>query len=349
MNKYQTVTVLVAAINLMLMMLFPPYDYLSAHNNVPNFDGFLPVFGEHPNREINNNFLSIEIFIVLANAAIASLLLTDRARLRRRLDRQHLVLLGVALNLLLAGTPQDHGYLRSRWSSELLAVVLHRQSGVQVHATTVRRWLKRLHYGWRRARPTLYIRDPRKLQRMQAIAAALADPTPGTEVFYEDEVDIHLNPKIGHGWMPRGQQTAVPTPGKNRKTYLAGTLHAHTGRVITVEGERKDSLLFIHLLYQLKRTYRAARRIILILDNYKVHDSAITRRWLAQNPKFQLLFQPAYHPWVNRIERLWKQLHDTVTRNHRHPTLPALMTAVRQFLHVCQPFPGQQPSLATAK
>ena len=87
MNKYQTVTVLVAAINLMLMMLFPPYDYLSAHNNVPNFDGFLPVFGEHPNREINNNFLSIEIFIVLANAAIASLLLTDRARLRRRLDR----------------------------------------------------------------------------------------------------------------------------------------------------------------------------------------------------------------------------------------------------------------------
>lgn len=102
MNKYQTVTVLVAAINLMLMMLFPPYDYLSAHNNVPNFDGFLLVFGEHPNREINNNFLSIEIFIVLANAAIAALLLTDRARLRRRLDRQHLVLLGVALNLLLA-------------------------------------------------------------------------------------------------------------------------------------------------------------------------------------------------------------------------------------------------------
>ena len=102
MNKYQTITVLIAAVNLMLMMLFPPYDYISAHNQVPNFDGFLLVFGEHPNREVNNSFLSIEIFIVLANAAIACLLLTDRARLRRRLDRQHLVLLGVAANLLLA-------------------------------------------------------------------------------------------------------------------------------------------------------------------------------------------------------------------------------------------------------
>ena len=254
-----------------------------------------------------------------------------------------------ALAQLLDSTPHDHGYLRSRWSSELLALVLHKQIGLEVHATTVRRWLKRLRYGWRRARPTLFIRDPRKLQRLQAIAAALADTTPGTEVFYMDEADINLNPRIGHGWMLRGQQTAVPTPGKNRKTYLAGALHAHTGRVVIVEGERKNSLLFIHLLYHLKRTYRAARRIILILDNYKVHSSALTQRWLARNPKFQLRFQPAYHPWVNRIERLWKQLHDTVTRNHRQPTLPDLMQAVRRFLFACQPFPGQQPALTTAK
>jgi hypothetical protein len=103
MNRYQAVTLIVAAINLLLMLLFPPYDYFSyAHNNVPNFDGFLFVFGDHANRRINDNFLAIEIITVLINAAIAWLLLSERARLRRRLDRQKLVLLGVALNLLLA-------------------------------------------------------------------------------------------------------------------------------------------------------------------------------------------------------------------------------------------------------
>src|SRR5450759_524143 len=103
MNKYQAVTALVAALNLLLMLLFPPYDYLSyTHNNVPNFDGFLFAFGDHPNRVVNNDFLSIEIFTVLINATIAWVLSRDRARLRRRLDRQNLVLLGVALNLLLA-------------------------------------------------------------------------------------------------------------------------------------------------------------------------------------------------------------------------------------------------------
>ena len=103
MNKYQAVTLIVAALNLVLMLLFPPYDYVSyTHNNVPNFDGFLPVFGDHFNRAVNKDFLTIEILTVLINTAIAWLLLRERARLRRRLDRQKLVLLGVALNLLLA-------------------------------------------------------------------------------------------------------------------------------------------------------------------------------------------------------------------------------------------------------
>ena len=84
--------------------------------------------------------------------------------------------------------------------------------------------------------------------------------------------------------------------------------------------------LFLALLAELRRTYRSARRIVLIVDNYIIHRSRRTLRWLAQNPKFELLFQPVYHPWVNRIERLWKQLHDTITRNHRHPTMEARPT-----------------------
>ncbi|MBE0612439.1 MAG: hypothetical protein IH604_02105 [Burkholderiales bacterium] len=103
MNKYQIAALIVAAINVSLMLLFPPYDYLSyTRNNIPNFNGFQFVFGDHSNSTINSNLLSIEIVIVAINTAIVCLLQRDRARMRRRLDRQNLVLLGVALNLLLA-------------------------------------------------------------------------------------------------------------------------------------------------------------------------------------------------------------------------------------------------------
>ena len=125
-------------------------------------------------------------------------------------------------------------------------------------------------------------------------------------------------------------------------------MNARTGKVVWAEHERKDSLLFIHLLYRLKRIYRRARRIVLIVDNYIIHKSSITRRWLANNPKFELLFQPVYHPWVNVIERLWKTLHDTVTRNHRHRSMKSLMGSVRRFMQACQPWPGSAHALAKA-
>ena len=247
-----------------------------------------------------------------------------------------------ALEKLLETTPKDHGYLRSRWSSELLARVLEQCTGVGVHATSIRRWLKRLAYVWRRARPTLHIRDPRKAARLRAVNRALraGERDPFTEVFYADEADVDLNPRIGADWMPRGRQLTVVTPGKNRKRYLAGALNARTGHVVWGEHERKDSSLFVHLLYKLNRAYRRARRIILIVDNYVIHKSRATQSWLARHPKFQLVFQPAYCPWVNAIERLWKQLHDTVTRNHRHTTMHSLMHDVRTFMNAVSPFPG---------
>ncbi len=244
--------------------------------------------------------------------------------------------------------PTSLGYLRSRWSSELLALELKRRGAVEVHATTIRRWLGRLAIVWRRARPTLCIADASKARKMRALQRALREGSAQREVFYVDEADIDLNPRIGASWVPRGQQATVPTPGKNRKCYVAGALNARTGKVIWVEHTRKDSELFVRLLETLVRGYRRATQLSLVVDNYVIHRSRMVHGWLRRHPRVKLLFQPAYHPWVNAIERLWKQLHDTVTRNHRCGTLKILMRAVNRFMEVCQPFPGNQPALAMA-
>ena len=109
MNKYQWITVAVAVVNLVLVGLFPPYDYLSAaRNNVPTFDGFYWVFAPTGGRQVNSNFQQLEFFVILINAAIAWLLLAPRkGRAReeeggaRKIDWQRVVMIGVAVNLLL--------------------------------------------------------------------------------------------------------------------------------------------------------------------------------------------------------------------------------------------------------
>ena len=245
-----------------------------------------------------------------------------------------------SINRWIQISPQDIGYQRSRWSTELMAIEINRIMGLNVHASTIRRWLPRMGIVWRRAAPTLHIRDPDRDAKLARIKQALERCCTDHPVFYEDEVDIHLNPKLGSDWMPRGKQKKVATPGQNAKHYLAGALHAKTGRVSYVASTSKDSNLFLSMLQRLKRQYRRAKTITLIVDNYIIHKSKKTLRWLARNPKFILLFQPVYSPWVNKIEKLWHALHETVTRNHQCKAMWQLLKRVRHFMDNASPYPG---------
>ncbi len=174
---------------------------------------------------------------------------------------------------------------------------------------------------------------------MVAIHEALAKCSAENPVFYEDEVDIHLNPKIGADWQLRGQQKRVVTPGQNEKYYLAGALHSGTGKVSYVGGNSKGSSLFIRLLKHLKATYRRAKTITLIVDNYIIHKSRETLRWLKANQKFRVIYQPVYSPWVNHVERLWQALHETITRNHQCRSMWQLLKKVHNFMDTVSPFP----------
>ena len=157
---------------------------------------------------------------------------------------------------------------------------------------------------------------------------------PADEVaVFQDEVDIHLNPKIGPDWMNRGKQKQVVTPGQNVKRYIAGALDAQSGQLIWAQSDRKNSLLVIALLNKLAVTYPRAKAIHIVLDNFKIHDSQATRAAVAAlEGKVVLHFLPPYCPDDNRIERTWRDLHDNVTRNHKCRSMDELMAEVVAYL-----------------
>jgi transposase len=139
----------------------------------------------------------------------------------------------------------------------------------------------------------------------------------------------------GGNYPDTARQKLVMTPGRNQKRYIAGAMNARTGQLTWVEADRKDSMLFIRLLHELRRTYTRAPVIHVILDNYCIHASRITQAVLASmRGRIVLHFLPPYCPQHNKIERLWQDLHAEVTRNHRCPTMAALMTNVRAFLRI---------------
>lgn len=232
-------------------------------------------------------------------------------------------------------TPREFGARRPTWTRELLVKVMQRETGTRIHVATMSRALKQI--GARRARPRPTVGCPwpqaRKNRRLRKLRRMVEHPQPGEVWVYVDEVDIHLNPKIGLDWQNRGQQKQVLTPGQNVKRYLAGAWNPHTKRLTCVQAQRKSSAIVVGLLEALAEEYPDARVIHVILDNFRIHHSRITQAALRRyGGRIRFHFLPPYCPNDNRIERIWLDLHAEVTRNHAHSKMEELMRDVWRFI-----------------
>ena len=203
---------------------------------------------------------------------------------------------------------------------------------------------------WGRPRPVppRYMSKAAKKRLVDEMLKGLEGAGDDQVVLYADEVDIHLNPKIGPCWMPRGVQFEVETPGNNEKRYLFGGLDSKSGDLVWMASCRKNSQAFVEWLELVCDKYRHCRRIHIICDNYIIHKSKKTQAAIARLGRVELHFLPPYSPEYNKIERLWRELHAVVTRNHKHKTMEELMAAVEHFMTTATPYPGSRPSLARA-
>jgi transposase len=150
--------------------------------------------------------------------------LAGRAGLSPTLSRSVLAILQAA--------PRACGWCRTRWSCATVALELQARRGVAVSAETVRRWLHALGWEWKRAKLVAKDDDPQRVNKLARSRSAFEQVRAGMVLFFADELDISLLPKVGYQWMPKGAQVEVPTPGTNEKRYLAGALDITTGTTL---------------------------------------------------------------------------------------------------------------------
>jgi transposase len=245
-----------------------------------------------------------------------------------------------AVQALLKPAPQALGWCRTRWSCATLAVEVQVRRGVEVSAETIRHWLHELGWEWKRAKLAAKDEDPQRVEKLARIRLAFEQLRVGAALFFADELDINLLPKVGYQWMPKGEQVEVLTPGTNEKRYLAGAVDITTGLITHCVWYRKQTGLFLDLLDTLDRTHPAPlfSRLTVVVDNAKLHKAKKVQQWLAAHPRFALLYLPTYCPRANPIERAFGDVHDKCTRNHTRKRLWHLVGDVKQHLRVNGPW-----------
>jgi transposase len=239
-----------------------------------------------------------------------------------------------SVQALLKTTPRAYGWCRTRWSCATLAVEVQVRRGIRVSAETLRHWLHELGWEWKRAKVAAKDDDPQRVEKLARIRLAFEQLRAGMALFFADELDISLLPKVGYQWMPKGEQVEVMTPGTNEKRYLAGALDLTTGTITHCVWYRKQTGLFLDLLETLDRTHPAPlfSHLTVVADNAKIHHAEKVQKWLAAHPRFEVLYLPTYCPRANPIERAFGDVHDKCTRNHTRKRMWHLVQDVQRHM-----------------
>lgn len=238
--------------------------------------------------------------------------------------------------------PSDFGFLRSRWSCAVLALLLHERHGVTASRETVRRMLHRGNLVYRRPRPVPPPNEDQRRARLAELRSLLEDLPANETVVWQDEVEIHTNPKIGRMWMVKGRQATVQTPGTNRKTHLSGSIHWRTGQVWVTEAAPKqgrNGALFLKHLEELRWRLRRYKKSHVICDNAGFHTSHAVIEYLWEHEgRIEVHLLPSYSPDYHPIERVWWHLHEEIARNQRCKDPRELLDKVFAWLGEGNPF-----------
>lgn len=117
-------------------------------------------------------------------------------------------------------------------------------------------------------------------------------------------------------WCRRGEPVQIPSAGQNRRVPVFGGLDALTGKLTAYLSERKRGVDFVAFLKLLLRRYRG-RHVYVFLDNCSIHTSKLLQRfWADHEAELTPIWNAAYTPELNLIERYWGHLKATAIDNY---------------------------------
>jgi transposase len=125
----------------------------------------------------------------------------------------------------------------------------------------------------------------------------------GAEIHWGDETGLRNDCQHGRGYAPKGKTPVLRLNAKRESINLISSI-TNQGKVrfMTYRGSMNGQLL---IRFMKRLTKDADRKVILILDNLRVHHSKVVNAWLEKNTKkIEVFYLPSYSPELNPDEYL---------------------------------------------
>ena len=151
-------------------------------------------------------------------------------------------------------------------------------------------------------------------------------------VYFVDAAHPEYQSRPAHGWVRKGDKVALRRTSGRQRINLHGALNLENFHCPLVQAEKINAVSTIALFEKLEATNPGKRRIHVFADNARYHHARLVRQWLERpGCRIKLIFQPAYAPHLNAIERLWGVMHREVTHNSFYESFAQFTEAIDDF------------------
>jgi len=230
--------------------------------------------------------------------------------------------------------PRDFGIASPLWTRHAVAALIHKEVGVPVAERTVGAYLRRWGYTPQRPARTGRTQDPEELRRWleetypAVVQRAAAE---GADLYWCDELGIDIDTYRGRGYARPGQTPHREVSGtRSRVSGVSAINNQGEAHFLTYTGTLDAALFIVFLGLLLEET---SKKIFLVLDNLRVHDSAAVAAWVAQRSLWiELIPLPKYTPERNPVEYLNNDVKAEVNAAGLPPDREGLHANLDKFL-----------------
>jgi transposase len=134
-------------------------------------------------------------------------------------------------------------------------------------------------------------------------------------------------------WSLKGQQPKIYTHGGRKRQPLIGAVDPIGGNLHVALTDGLKTEQFQHFLEGLLARYPASKRLVIVLDNARVHHAKQLTPFLKDNNyRLELTFLPPYSPDLNPMEWCWKFMRKEVTHNTFFTDFKTLKREIVKFV-----------------
>jgi transposase len=237
------------------------------------------------------------------------------------------------------------------WTREAVRLLIKEKYGFLMAIRTVGEYLNRWGFTPQKPVKRAYERCEKNVQnwlKKEYPAIENKAKKEGAEIHWGDETGIRSDDVNGRGYAPKGKTPIRRSKGTPEKLNMISSI-TNQGKVrFMFYKERMHADLLIKFMKRL--ISGSKRKIVLILDNLRVHHSGKVREWLEKNKNLiEVYYLPSYSPDLNPDEYLNNDLKAGISMRPEYRRKGALKKTAKSHMMSIQRKPERIKKLFQAE